>query len=388
MPQSKLEKVNFSNRAVFFVPQYRVETVVNKEVLDLLSHVGIYNPLIDTTLDQTKIEDAKNLLAMLKLSERFNQTASLKGVEAYEDRFVTGIASLAFIVAGLHPIKSELKRQQYADFLFYLGRSGMLPYIEEEWKRKRDRFGILTPPAVPFGISFDDWLPTYLDPNSRDVEVYSVPNRYSAIVSYLNKIAPKERTIIDIASGPSDFLLETGNLSTVSIAVDRLSPEAAVNDENMIVNRFSLDQSGNLTDPNIHQQVFLDELRNSGIIFLKGDMFSDSWTKKLNYTNLPEPVIVTCLNGVYPHYTEKSILRFLNKVMKIQPDYIVLGGGVPGLTFLDIKSQSWIPGIHFKIFKIQQRSAFDLHSNFMQDTLLQVPVVSGYSIASEEIITM
>lgn len=388
MPQSKQEKVSFNNGTDFFAPQYGAETAINKEVSDFLSHVGIYNPLIDTTLDQTKIQDANNLLAMLKLSERFNQTASLTGVEAYEDRFVTGIASLAFIVAGLHPIKSEFKRQQYADFLFYLGRSGMLPYIEEEWKRKRDRYGILTEPAVPFSMNFDDWLNNYINPKTRYVDVYSAPDRYRTIVSYINRIAPENRTIIDIASGAGDFLLETDNLKTASIAVDRLSPKAVVNDEMMSTNRFSLDQNGNLADPDIHKQVFLDTLRNSGIIFLKGDMFSDSWTKKLDYTNLPKPVIVTCLNGVYPHYTEKSILRCLNKAMKIQPDYIILGGGVPGLTFLDVKSQSWKPGIHFKIFKIQKQPALELHSNFMADPLLQVPVVSHYSIASEEIVTM
>lgn len=390
-------RLDIPNSAKFMAPEYHVELEVEERVDAMLSHVKIHNPLEDNGIDEHKRKTAIQLLKELDIFDRFTVATMQTGQPAYEeDRFVTGLASLAFTVAGLHPIKSEAKLQQYTDFIYFLARSGDLYNIEKAWDNKRKKFGILSPPAVPFdieitsdSIDFTDWAIRYRDSHFKYVDVFSAPQRYPDVVIYLKKIAPERRTIIDIACATGDFLLDNATDETVLIGVDRLAMQESMQDEMMIINRFGLGLNGVIVDPSIGQRVYLDAIAKSNITFIKGDMFSASWINKLDYTFLPHPRIVTCLNGVYPHYDRKSILRLLKNVLRLTPDYIVLGGGVPSLTFFDSQKNEWIPGKHFTIFAMKHEPVMTMGSDYSDelDPTIGIPRVSHYSVSSKEFIT-
>lgn len=117
-------RLDIPNSVKFLAPEYHAELEVEERVDTMLSHVKIYNPLESNTIDEQKRITAIRLLKELNIYDRFIEATTQIGQPAYENRFVSGLASLAFIVAGLHPIKSAAKLQEYTDFLFFSTKWG------------------------------------------------------------------------------------------------------------------------------------------------------------------------------------------------------------------------------------------------------------------------
>ncbi len=321
----------------------------------VLSRVQVNNPFRNNP-DPDKAYLAENYLKKLNLWERYQQATTLRGKAAYEDRYVSGLASTVFSVVGLHPIKVEEKKRRYKDFLDFLIYSGFLPQIEEAWQKKKEKYGILTPPRPPFDMEFTDWVETYCKPNFRYVDVYSAPQRYPEIVDYINS-KPVVKTVVEFGCGPGDFLLDVAGPLVHPIGIERLSLGQAVHDEMMYRNRWMIDGTEKWID--IHEarvkaEEHIKAIMRSHITIIKGDVLKQNTIRKVDSLTDKLHLFAVSLNVMYPHYDVRHIQQLIRNMMQIDPEYIILGGGDPSLEFVHPVTGEQLPRKHFCIFNINK----------------------------------
>lgn len=282
------------------------------------------------------------MLKELGIYDRFMVLSQVEGQEAYEERLVSGLAADIFIATGLHPTKSEPKREFLKQWFHYLVSSGSLPVLEEAWKQKKEQFGILTPPRPRTRMGFADYVGMYCDPNHIYIDRYSEPSRYKKLTDAIREDTRYGGRVIEFGCGTAETLIDiavNNSLLTSCIGVDLLTPEEVFRSEMMRSHRFA-NSDAKLQDAiDTNRQ----ELEGLKIHLLQGSVFDWRIRKRIceHFTPIQYPTIVICFNLLFPHFDQKMISKGIYNMLKLSPLCVMVAGGEPAIEYYDYLTQAW-----------------------------------------------
>lgn len=278
----------------------------------------------------------------------------------HEMRFQASFAAIALRILGLHP------NLRFPDIKY---ETQILEYFEENrlnldllylaWKRQSISTNILTIPSfLPSQGMISIQMQNFLEHGWGGVDVYSAPNRYMELWKSLLYLKANHKfqpaSFIEIGAAAGDNLLNAIDMFGEDlryIASDILPIDEIVNGSQMKEYRFS-----GIGEPTSHIQKLIQQ----DIPFITANVFDLTDMEKL-FQNAVEPCVL-CLNVLFPHFTQNSIIEGIQNLLRQNPKYLIIGGGVP---FLEQKvfDNHWVPGWHIYVFEILPDHSFELLSH-------------------------
>ncbi len=270
-------------------------------------------------------------LPLEKLLEFFSE----EGRVAYENRLNGGLIGLVLMAHGLDPLASNSDKAVFQKSVvdFLKRNRSALTAIAAKWQEQKNTSGIICDPsfldvAGELGLQAaqlaqDGWI----------VDVFSSPKRsYQELQDYITTKLPSGGTLLDIGTAAGDFVIAMRSHFSQAIGLDRLPIKQVVRTPMMRSYRFKTEES-------IREH--LDLIAESHIQLMVGDVFDLEPIVRL-LAGCPRPLVITCMNCVFPHFDVRHIREAVAGIAQLRPDLFAIGGVTPAIEMLDPSGKEWV----------------------------------------------
>lgn len=245
---------------------------------------------------------------------------------------------------------------------FFKESPDKLERLREKWTEQCIETNILTPPSFLQNLgSIPEQYEGFLTKGWGGVDVYSSVNRYREMFVFLDCLkkeglgfAPSAFCEIGAAGGDNLLQLQAFFGKDVKYIGTDVEPlESIVRNSMMRQYRFP-------TEDEI--QAHLRRFQEAGIPFHVLDVFDESNVVEVLGGN--KNLCIICTNVLFPHFDEQRLKEGLINILKLNPKYLLIGGGVPMLE--QRVNGHWLPGWHLKLFQIHTDGTYDILANSVE----------------------
>lgn len=175
--------------------------------------------------------------------------------------------------------------------------------------------------------------------NGNQVDVYSNPNRYPNLFRAIRNKIPKGGVLVELGAAAGDNLVALKDHFAEVIGIDELDMQTMKNHPMMAM-----------------RDSAVASRKTKKLSLWQSNMFSEEFGNFEYFRHKHHPLVFMALHSIFPHYDVPAIYNFLHNILFAEPDYLIIGGGYPGIEQIHPDNQThWTSQATARIYRYDTR---------------------------------